>query len=340
MISIDTFTSGLKSLSKAFKKYNNADGQGQFSHSRIIEENIDELILRHWELKPCRKHYHQQQQAGDVLSHDDFEESYLFHPSLHQRIVFNKQDSQTSDNNNNNSNNIVHTTTTTYNDDVTWYAYDDHQQEKDYEDQHVMIEEEIIIQDADCYSSPIQQHQNQQQHQQHQQHDVHSSIIDVQWTFSIVYSHVWSVPVLYFQLQYANGILLNRKQVMDVLKFRDHDMNNNDATTSNRSSTIQTNNDNNSNSKDGWNFVSQEEHPITGVPTFFLHPCQTSTRMDLVHDTFNGSSSSRNSNVYDDDNPAQWILTWMSMLLPTVGFKIPPTVFCKLQTMLISECNI
>ena len=339
MISIDTFTSGLKSLSKAFKKYNNADGQGQFSHSRIIEENIDELILRHWELKPCRKHYHQQQQAGDVLSHDDFEESYLFHPSLHQRIVFNKQDSQTSDNNNN-SNNIVHTTTTTYNDDVTWYAYDDHQQEKDYEDQHVMIEEEIIIQDSDCYSSPIQQHQNQQQHQQH---DVHSSIIDVQWTFSIVYSHVWSVPVLYFQLQYANGILLNRKQVMDVLKFRDHDMNNNDATTSNRSSTIQTNNDNNSNSnsKDGWNFVSQEEHPITGVPTFFLHPCQTSTRMDLVHDTFNGSSSSssRNSNAYDD-NPAQWILTWMSMLLPTVGFKIPPTVFCKLQTMLISECNI
>lgn len=143
---------------------------------------------------------------------------------------------------------------------------------------------------------------------------------DIEWMFSIVYSHVWSVPVLYFQLQYADGVLLTRKQVMHILNkyngntenvVQDNDGDNNDIAVDGEA--------------DGWNFVSQEEHPITGVPTFFFHPCQTSNRMNLVYKNY--------GNVVNI-NPGQWILTWISMILPAAGFRLSPKIFQELHTIL------
>ena len=131
---------------------------------------------------------------------------------------------------------------------------------------------------------------------------------DIEWSFSIVYSSVWSVPVLYFQVQFSTGVLMTRDEVLKILqrqpgtKKYDNDVNfdNND---------------------DGWNFVSQEEHPITGVPAFFLHPCQSANRMNLLY----------KENQHEvRSNPGKWILSWMSMILPSVGFQLSPKLFQKL----------
>ena len=63
-----------------------------------------------------------------------------------------------------------------------------------------------------------------------------------------------------------------------------------------------------------WNFISQEEHPITGRPSYFFHPCQTACRMQLIYP----------DKEILNRNPGKWILTWLSMILPSAGFRIQP----------------
>lgn len=132
--------------------------------------------------------------------------------------------------------------------------------------------------------------------------------LDIEWSFSIVYSRVWNVPVLYFQVQNVNGALLTRNKVMKILVGPNG---NTYALNDNHGTVI-------SDQDDGWDFVSVEEHPITGVPTFFFHPCQTSNRMNLI---YKGVGSVVVS------NPGKWILSWMSMILPAAGFQILPKLF-------------
>ncbi len=109
---------------------------------------------------------------------------------------------------------------------------------------------------------------------------------NLEWRFSIVYSETWNVPVLYFQV-FQNKILCPREQVLTVL---------------------------NENVQDAWEFVSYEEHPATGVPSLFLHPCRTQERMKfLLNDR--------------DTPPAEQLWSWMSLILSTVGFSIPSPIY-------------
>ena len=146
---------------------------------------------------------------------------------------------------------------------------------------------------------------------------------DVEWTLSIVYSDTWSVPVLYFQVQYIDGKLLTREQVLKLLKKQNWNKGDgNGYDSGNIAVGMDLNEDKND---DDWNFISQEEHPVTGVPTFHFHPCQTSTRLHLIY---------RNCGEIVNTNPAQWILTWMSMILPAAGFRISTKTFASLSNTL------
>ena len=44
---------------------------------------------------------------------------------------------------------------------------------------------------------------------------------DIEWIFNVVYNHVWSVPVLYFRVQYVNGIHEKCLTITHCLKFND-----------------------------------------------------------------------------------------------------------------------
>jgi len=56
-------------------------------------------------------------------------------------------------------------------------------------------------------------------------------------------------------------------------------------------------------------FITQAEHPILGIPFFYVHPCQTSKLMkELLSNNTTGFN---------------YILSWLSLIGPLVGLKIP-----------------
>jgi len=152
-----------------------------------------------------------------------------------------------------------------------------------------------------------------------------SNMRQVEWSFSVVYSHVWAIPVLYFRVQYLNGMPLSRPQVLNMLiSGIDDGMENRSA----HEDTIE--------DDDGWNCVSYEEHPITGVPSFFLHPCQTSMR--LHHLMAAGDDSDENSVA--KTNPANVLLSWLSMILPSTGFRMSPKVFFAARKEIVATDTV
>jgi Autophagocytosis associated protein, active-site domain len=129
--------------------------------------------------------------------------------------------------------------------------------------------------------------------------------IETVWNFTIVYSHTWMCPVLYFNIARPDGsVPLSRDSVVRILNsFHDQ----------------------NPGSGDIWEFVSMEEHPIFGAPAFMLHPCRTADRLDVLF-------QSCNDPLINDE--AGRILVWMSMILPSVGFGIPSHLYLHLRDAL------
>jgi hypothetical protein len=88
-------------------------------------------------------------------------------------------------------------------------------------------------------------------------------------------------------------------------------------------------------------FVSQEEHPITGLPSFFLHPCQSAQRLHLLtiatKDRIKISKGLKEESKLDDftKNSVLWI--WMSMILPAVGYSIPSSYFRLIEKRIADQ---
>lgn len=137
-----------------------------------------------------------------------------------------------------------------------------------------------------------------------------------EWTFSIVYHDVWRVPTLYFQCIHTDGTMLSRNEVLEILLQETSNAHGYHDTLTITEEEL-------------WDFVSQEEHPITGTPSFFLHPCQTTARMELL---LNQPHCQDESCMDGRDTMQQFpLLSWMSMILPTVGCKISPELFCSIH---------
>ena len=77
-------------------------------------------------------------------------------------------------------------------------------------------------------------------------------------------------------------------------------------------------------SDDGWDFVSYKEHPIAGIPSFFLHPCQTAKRLHLLM----AIGAECDDYVDGKKKSAIVLLSWLSMILLSTGFHMSPRVFC------------
>jgi ubiquitin-like-conjugating enzyme ATG10 len=124
------------------------------------------------------------------------------------------------------------------------------------------------------------------------------------WNFSIVYSDTWMVPVLYFSVtRNDNGMPFSRNEILEML-------------------------DNTNDVEDTWQFVSYQEHPITGEPSCFLHPCQTAQRLEMLHEQ-------QQQHGGDESFVVSPILSWLTMMLPAVGYGIPSRIFSQLQHSLL-----
>lgn len=130
-----------------------------------------------------------------------------------------------------------------------------------------------------------------------------------EWTFSIVFHDTWRVPTLYFHVHDVDGTPIKRDEVVTILL------------TSTRGNATAISANGPMSEEQTWDFVSQEEHPMTGKPSFFLHPCQTASKMELLL-----------------HQPKHYcpLLSWMSMILPSVGCTISPFVYNEAQKKMMS----
>ena len=129
-----------------------------------------------------------------------------------------------------------------------------------------------------------------------------------EWTFSVVFHDTWRVPTLYFHVHDIDGTPITRDKVVTIL------LSSTRGNETNANGSIMT-------EEETWDFVSQEEHPMTGKPSFFLHPCQTAAKMELLL-----------------HQPKHYcpLLSWMSMILPSVRCAISPYVYNEVQKKMLS----
>lgn len=130
-----------------------------------------------------------------------------------------------------------------------------------------------------------------------------------EWTFSVVFHETWRVPTLYFHVHDIDGAPITRDDVLTILLG------------GTRGNTTASNANGSMTEEETWDFISQEEHPITGKPSFFLHPCQTASKMELIL-----------------HQPKHYcpLLSWMSMILPSVGCTISPYVYHETQKKMMN----
>lgn len=128
-----------------------------------------------------------------------------------------------------------------------------------------------------------------------------------EWTFSVVFHETWRVPTLYFQVHGIDGTPTTREEVLRILLNSRGSSGGNTADFYANDSMTE---------EQTWDFVSQEEHPMTGKPSFFLHPCQTATKIELL---------------LQQPKHHCPLLSWMSMILPSVGCTISPIHFHEAQ---------
>ena len=179
---------------------------------------------------------------------------------------------------------------------------------EEQKDPDELVEDDTIIVDDDQYIiqiPPVKGNNNDKKEDQQRQ-------LATEWTFSIIYSYTYQVPVLYFMVQDDKGGLIGRRQLLEILR-KEHE----------QSIFFSINNDF-PNENDTWDFVSQEEHPMTGLTSYFLHPCHSAQRMQLLND----GTKCQN----EENNQSGMIWTWMSMVL-----SIPSSFFLRIQSLIIEQ---
>ncbi|KAI8091846.1 autophagocytosis associated protein [Thamnidium elegans] len=105
----------------------------------------------------------------------------------------------------------------------------------------------------------------------------------IQLEYHIVYSTSYQVPVLYFRASYQDATPLSLQEIFQKITpsiYHDQVM------------------------------ITQTEHPLTGTPFWFIHPCDTQKLMGIVQFEY-----------------LDYIKTWLSFAGPIVRCQIPKEMF-------------
>jgi ubiquitin-like-conjugating enzyme ATG10 len=103
------------------------------------------------------------------------------------------------------------------------------------------------------------------------------------WEYHVLYSHSYSVPVLYFNSWTNDGRLLSLEDLWNLVHSSFQD-------------SLQENR---------WSVLTQQEHPVLRRPFYMLHPCHTAQFLDCFH--------GRSANI---------VITWLSTVGPFVGLTL------------------
>jgi hypothetical protein len=166
-------------------------------------------------------------------------------------------------------------------------------------------EEVVLVEDSDPMEGSIQTVEQEEDSTTFQSHDEGW----IEWNLSVVYSDTWGAPVLYFQVQSTDGTKLMRDEVLHELGWDQENL------------------------ADHWQFISEDENPITGAPSYFLHPCQTS---ECLLEMFELDASYRKDygNVMETFHllsKGQVLLCWLALMLPSLKAKVSSRSFSELR---------
>jgi ubiquitin-like-conjugating enzyme ATG10 len=150
-----------------------------------------------------------------------------------------------------------------------------------------------------------------------------ASEVQVIWNVSVVYSETFQVPVLYFTLEYTNGSPVERRLLISLLSLTIDDQHDDDDDVDSQEEEHR--------SSQG---VSQDLHPETGRPSYFLHPCQTN---DTIHQI---QMTTTTTITACSPSSLLWMWTWMSMVLPAIGHGIPSKYFLDIQQRLLQQDKV
>lgn len=103
------------------------------------------------------------------------------------------------------------------------------------------------------------------------------------WEYHVLYSHSYSVPILYFNAWTNDGRLLSLEDM-----WRRVHANFQDSLQENR-----------------WSVLTQQEHPVLRRPFYLLHPCHTAHLL--------GCFQGKSPNI---------VITWLSTVGPVVGLTL------------------
>ncbi|KAM0791157.1 hypothetical protein ACM66B_005642 [Microbotryomycetes sp. NB124-2] len=120
------------------------------------------------------------------------------------------------------------------------------------------------------------------------------------------WSATYQVPVMYFQAFTSSGAPLSMDQVVYQANIFRIFANN----TYPWSTLSDANRNETADSGRHMPFLSQGDHPVTGEPAWFLHPCETSTVLSDVLD--DGSSSGDEDNL--QSGMARWLDAWFMIV--------------------------
>ncbi|KAF2769813.1 hypothetical protein EJ03DRAFT_350864 [Teratosphaeria nubilosa] len=124
-------------------------------------------------------------------------------------------------------------------------------------------------------------------------HSVSSEKPETRVDYEIIYSASYQVPVLYLSATPPSGTgLTSLGHIYDLL--------------------VPSQCRNQIESMGVMGALSMSEHPITGLPVFFVHPCRTAEAMAEVVQMRGDSLS-----------PAEYLMMWLGLVGPSVGLSMP-----------------
>jgi hypothetical protein len=79
-------------------------------------------------------------------------------------------------------------------------------------------------------------------------------------------------------------------------------------------------------------FISQEEHPVLGVPFLVLHPCESGMCLRMLLE-------SREGETKDQHHPLAKLLAWMSLVQGCTAIHVPPEYNDILRRIIEHDTN-
>jgi len=134
------------------------------------------------------------------------------------------------------------------------------------------------------------------------------------FTFHVVYSESYSVPVLYLNVSKSNGSLLTHDELYSyfnlskLLKGQDsvYDL-----------------------------VMTQQEHPLLFKPFYFVHPCRSADWMKIIatNKSIEGEREKEKSGDYSHHNLENYTLTWLSFVFSSFNINLDTKYGLKLNAL-------